>query len=69
MNSAKKAISVSPAVRVRESSGDAFWDEAVGILIGFKEMLESRKGHIDIITVHQSVEEMRELVRKFKEVL
>lgn len=55
----------SPASRIRESSGDAFYDEAVGILIGFKKVLEERKGWVDIITVDQAVEEMKTLVRMY----
>lgn len=50
-----------PEHRLRESTGDQFYDRAVGILIGFKEVLEARDGHIDIITVQAAVEEMKTL--------
>lgn len=61
-----KYCDLEPKDRMIEKSGDDFYDEAVGILLGFKEKLDERNGWIDIITVKQAVREIKELCDKNK---
>ena len=60
----EELFSMEPKDRIREPSNDKFYDEACGILIAFKAKLEERDGWMDILTVGDTIKEMKALCAK-----
>lgn len=53
-----------PQDRLSGPTGDDLTDQIYGILVGFAKVLSDREGHIDVITLNDSAEEIRDLIRK-----
>jgi hypothetical protein len=60
-------LTTPPESRLRESTGDPTLDKIWGILIGFASVFKERDEYIDIITLRESVEELKDLIREYKE--
>jgi hypothetical protein len=60
----EEGIPEQPYKRCRDNPENNFNHTVTGILIGFKYVLGKRKGWLDIITCNDTIEEIKDLIRK-----
>ena len=56
----------NPEERIKESSGSLLDDRIIGILIGFHRTCVERDLWIDIITIREAREEIKQLLEDYK---